>query len=128
MGSLRSPFVRTCRLWMMKNGIDFEFRMLNIIDDIKAAEELKKETPINRVPVLLDGDQKIFDSRVIINYLTKKHGLRSFSIEEENRISVIYSCMDTAISLFQLKFDGYDITSPGFFISRQHERIPKNFE
>ena len=59
IGSQRSPFVRICRLLMIQNALDFEFRVLNFVDDAIAAKTLAKETPINRVPILFDGDQKI---------------------------------------------------------------------
>ena len=128
MGSIRSPFVRICRLFMMQNSIPFEFKVLNFLDDPKDAAELAKESPINRVPILVADGQRIFDSRVIINYLIKKHNLKPLSIEDENRVSVAYSCLDTALTLFQMKKDGYDLNQPGFFISRQRERIPQNLK
>lgn len=128
MGSLRSPFVRICRIFMIQNQIDFEFKILNFLDDPKDAAQLSEETPINRVPILVDQGQKIFDSRVIVNHLIKKHALPALSIEEENQVSVVYSCLDTALILFQMKKDGFDINKPGFFISRQLERIPRNLK
>lgn len=128
IGSQRSPFVRICRMLMIQNGIDFHFQVLNFVDNKKDAEALSKETPINRVPILIDGDQKVFDSRVIVNHLTKKHGLRPLTLDEENIVSSIYSCMDTGVTLFLLKKDGFDTNAPGFFLSRQRERIPRNLE
>ena len=128
IGSLRSPFVRTCRMLMMQNEIDFEFKVLNFVQEKADAEALKKETPINKVPILINGAQKIFDSRVIVNFLTKKHGLRELSLEEENIVSCIYSCLDTGVILFLMREDSYDMNHAGFFLSRQRERIPRNLE
>lgn len=128
IGSIRSPFVRICRLFMIQNSIPFEFKTINFIDDPKDAAELAKESPINRVPILVVDGQKIFDSRVIINYLIKKHNLKVLTIEEENQVSIAYSCLDTALTLFQMKKDGYDLNQKGFFISRQHDRIPQNLK
>lgn len=129
MGSARSPFVRINRMFMMHNSISCEFKVLNFLDDPKDAAELAKESPINRVPILLvEGGQKIFDSRVITNYLIKKHNLKPLSIEDENRVSVAYSCLDTALTLFQMKRDGFDIDKPAFFLSRHRERIPQNLK
>lgn len=112
----------------MQNKIDFNFRVLNFVDNPDDAKNLSQETPINKVPLLLDGDQKIFDSRVIVNYLTEKHGLPRLSIDEENIVSCIYSCLDSGVILFLMKRDGYDIDGPGFFLARQRERIPRNLE
>jgi len=128
IGSQRSPFVRICRLLMIQNSIEYDFRVLNFVDNQKEAQDLEKETPINKVPVLIDGAQKIFDSRVIVNYLTRKHQLRPLSIEEENIVSATYSCMDTGVILFLMKRDGLDINSSGFFLSRQRKRIPSSLE
>lgn len=126
IGSQRSPFVRVCRMLMHQHGIHFEFRTLNFVDDPKDAALLAQETPINKVPVLLDGGQKIFDSRVIVSYLTKKHQLPELTLDEENCVSAIYACLDTSVILFLMKRDGFDISGPGFFLSRQRQRIPDN--
>ena len=128
VGSEKSPFVRVCRMLMMQNKIDFEFRILNFVVDRVHAEALAKESPINRVPILMDGEQTIFDSRVIVNHLIKKHGLRELSLDEENLVSAAYSCMDSGVVLFLMQQDGFDVNGPGFFLARQRERIPRNIE
>lgn len=128
IGSQRSPFVRACRMFMIRNGIDFDFRILNFVDDPAASKALAEETPINKVPILVDGDQKIFDSRVIINYLTEKHALPRLSIDEENLVSSIYGCLDAGVVLYLMKRDGFEMDRPGFFVPRQRERIPRNLE
>lgn len=124
VGSIRSPFVRACRMLMHQNGIDFDFRVLNFVDDPKDAEALARETPVNRVPILLDGAQKIFDSRVIVSHLTRTHGLRALSLDEENYVTAIYGGMDAAVALYLLKRDGIDVSGPGFYFARQRARIP----
>lgn len=128
IGSKRSPFVRICRILMIQNQIDFDFRLLDFVENQKDAEILAKETPINKVPVLIDEGQTIFDSRVIVNYLIRKHHLRELSIDEENIVSSIYSCLDTGVILFLMRKDGFDINGSGFFLSRHRQRIPKNLE
>ncbi len=50
---------------MKANQIPFQFEVLNFVDDENAARTLEQESPINRVPILVAGMQKIFDSRVI---------------------------------------------------------------
>lgn len=128
MGSERSPFVRLCRMLMLKNSIPFEFKVRNFVEDANAAAEVARENPINKVPVLYDGEKKIFDSRVIANYLIQKHSLRPLTLEEENTVSAIYSCLDTGVILFLTKRDGFDLNHPGFFMSRQRARIPSNLK
>ena len=86
----RSPFGRICRVFMLAHKINFELRLLNFVDSPKDALSLAKETPINKVPILtIDGKQKVFDSRVIINCLIKGHNLKPIDLEEENIISAI---------------------------------------
>ena len=126
LGSIRSPFVRICRMLMIQGSIDYEFRVLDFVENANDAAALRSETPINKVPVLMDGKQKIFDSRVIANFLIEKHGLRPLSLDEENIVSAIYSCLDTAVILFLMKRDGFDMSDEGFFLSRQRARIPDN--
>lgn len=126
IGSQRSPFVRICRLLMIHHQIPFEFQLLNFVEDTADAERLSKQTPINKVPILIEGDQKIFDSRVIVNYLLQKHRLAPLSLEEENWVSCVYSCMDAGVILFLMRRDGYDLNSSGFFLSRQKQRLPDN--
>lgn len=128
IGSERSPFVRVCRMLMIQHAIPFQFRVLNFVDDPADAAALSKETPINKAPVLLDGAQKIFDSRVIINYLARKHDLPPLTMDEENLLSAAYSCMDVGVMLFLMKRDGYDLSRGGSFLARNRERIPRNLE
>jgi glutathione S-transferase len=113
---------------MIANHIECEFRALNFVDDPAAAKAVSDETPINRVPVLFDGEQKIFDSRVIAGHLIKKHKLRPLTLDEENLVSSIYSCLDTGVTLFLMKREGYDMNANGFFLSRQRNRIPNNLQ
>ena len=126
VGSLRSPFVRICRLYMIQNNIECKMKVLNFVDDPLQAEELAQLSPINKVPLLIDGDKKIFDSRVIMEYLRKKYSLPERSLEEENLVSAIYSCIDASVTLFLMHKDGFDINAKGFFLDRQRARIPNN--
>jgi glutathione S-transferase len=128
VSSERSPFGRICRMLMHTHKIQFEFQILNFVDDAKAAEDLAAQTPINKVPILMDGGQKIFDSRVIANHLIKKHGLKPLTLEEENLVSAIYSILDTSLILFMMKREGFDLGRKGFFIKRNLDRIPSNLE
>jgi len=127
ISSERSPFGRACRMLMHAHQIPFQFRILNFVDEPQAAVALAQESPINKVPILIvEGSQRIFDSRVIAQYLTDKHGLRRFSLDEENILSAIYSCLDVSVSLFLMRANGYDIQASNHYLQRQRERIPRN--
>lgn len=128
ISSERSPFGRICRMLMIKHNIPHEFRILNFVDSPEDAKALAKESPINKVPILVDGEQKIFDSRVIAHYLQKKHNLPELSVDEENIISALYSVMDVSVILFLMKMNGYDMSAKDTYLRRQKERIPSNLE
>ena len=53
---------------MLMDNIPYEFKELNIYE-AEGGLELNRVNPINQIPVLLDGEKKIWDSRVIFNYL-----------------------------------------------------------
>ena len=122
IGSFTSPYVRKLRLFLFSLGT-YEFKSINYLEQ-KDSEYLKSINPINQIPILLDGEVKIFDSRVIYNYLAKKHHLRPLSIEEENKLSAIDAALDTSINLFSLRRGGLDLNAPNAYIERQQERIP----
>jgi glutathione S-transferase len=128
IGSERSPFVRACRMLMTANQIPFKFEVLNFVDDEKAAKALEQESPINRVPILVVREQKIFDSRVIANFLIQNHKLKTLSLDEENILSSIYSCLDTGVLMFLLKREGIEMDREGFFFVRNRARIPANLQ
>jgi len=85
---------------------------------------LQSLSPINKLPILMDGEQKVFDSRVIYNYLARRHNWKPLTLDEENLISTIESGMDTCVNLFLLKRGGLDPESDNWYLQRQRERIP----
>jgi glutathione S-transferase len=101
-----------------------DFKTVNYLEK-NDADYLKSINPINKIPVLIDQGQAIFDSRVIYNHLAKKYLWTPLTIEEENILSAIDAAMDTSINLFSLKRGGLDwTTTPNSYITRQEERIP----
>lgn len=115
---------------MIQNGLPFRLRILNFVDNKDDAAALAAQTPINKVPILQIDDggrtQTVFDSRVIVNHLAKTHGLRALTLDEENIVSAIYSCLDVSVALFLLRLDGFDIETSGGYMRRQRERITRN--
>jgi glutathione S-transferase len=88
------------------------------------ASYLKTINPINKIPILIDRGQAIYDSRVIYNYLSKKYLWTPLTVQEENILSAIDAALDTTINLFSLKRGGLDTTVPNSYVIRQMERIP----
>ena len=123
IGSVTSPYVRKMRLFL-KDLAPYDFKAINYLEK-NDSDYLKSVNPINKIPLLIDGNQTIFDSRVIFNHLSKKHGLQPLTIDQENILSAIDGAMDTSINLFSLRRGGLDITKgDNPFIERQIERVP----
>lgn len=119
-GSRPSHFVR--RIRMLMENIPFEFREMNIFET-EDGEKLKKLNPANQVPVLVDNGVRIWDSRVIFNYLNEKHKLYKLSLEDENTLTAIESGMSAGVTLILLKRSGFNIQEPSMIVTRQNERI-----
>jgi glutathione S-transferase len=120
VGSLTSPFVRRLRLVM--ENIPFTMKEINIFET-EDGLELNRINPINQIPVLLDDETPIWDSRHIFNYLNKKYAIHEMTLEMENNLTAIDSALSSAITLFLMKRSGMDITESYMFINRQKERI-----
>jgi glutathione S-transferase len=121
IGSLTSPYVRKIRLIL--HGSPYELKMVNYMEEA-GNEYLKSINPINKLPVLIDGDKTILDSRIIYNYLSEKNNWPKLSIEEENILSSIDGAMDSSISLFMLRRGGLDLDCGNAHIERQKARVP----
>ncbi len=123
IGSYTSPYVRKVRLllWDDKTVI---FKPINYFEE-EGNKYLKSINPFNQLPMMLDGDQPIYDSRVMFNYIAKKKGLPELTLEEENILSAIDTTLASAVNLFSLRKGGIDIEAGNhYFIERQKERLP----
>ena len=96
IGSVASPYVRRTRLLLV--DVDYEFRDLAIYDADKA--ELARRNPTLKIPVLIDGETTLFDSRVIQRYLASRLGQAPLEWDEENQLTVIDGANDAFVALF----------------------------
>ncbi|WP_027856961.1 glutathione S-transferase family protein [Marinobacterium jannaschii] len=103
IGSSTSPYVRRLRLWLPESA--YEFIDLNIFTP-EGRDQLRQYTPAMKVPVLVDGEQRIYDSRVISRYLTQKMNLPVLSWEDENRLTLVDAAGDSFVTLLLLKRSG----------------------
>lgn len=124
-GSVRSPFARIPQIYLLTHGIEFEFEIINFLDSPEERARLESLTPINKVPLMKDGDLTLFDSRVIMTYLQRKHGLPAPTWEEENQITASYSAMDSLVQLFLMGRSGFDVTSANPLTDRIRARVPQ---
>lgn len=123
-GSLTSVYVR--RIRMALEGFDYTLELVNIYDD-KERTEFTKLTPIRRLPILIDGEQAIWDSHTIYHYLCDKQGEGHLTLDQHNLISVIDAVTDSMILLFQCKTSNLDTSAGPLFYNLQHGRIEESF-
>lgn len=123
IGSYTSPFVRKLRL-LLHGDNNVTFKAVNYLEE-EGSKYLKSINPLNQLPMLLDGDQPVYESRIIFNYIAKKKNLKPLTINEENTLSEIDAVLSTGVNLFSLRKGGVNIEdSSNYFLVRQKERIP----
>ena len=120
VGSTPSPYVRRIRLWLAE--ADYEFVDLNIYSE-EGREVLRTYTPAMKIPMLVDGDQSVFDSRVIYRYLNDKMLKETLTLEQENAISLVDSLQESFIIQLMSLRSGIDIESNILILKLQEERI-----
>lgn len=118
VGSMPSPFVR--RLRMAMENIPFEFKVINIYEAPGAAE-LMKLNPTNQIPCLIDDGKPVWDSRIILQHLARKHKWEQLSLDQENRMTAIERMMDAGVGLFLMKKSDFDQTA--MYPQRLNDRI-----
>lgn len=65
-----SPYVQKVKLALLEKKIPFETEMPNIIAG--GGDEFAATNPRLEIPALVDGDVKVFDSTIILEYLEEK--------------------------------------------------------
>lgn len=68
------PFAQRARALLTHLGEPFE---VTAIDLSNRDPEFLQISPTGKIPLLLDGDLKLYESQVIIEYLAEKHGWKS---------------------------------------------------
>ncbi|MEG3848303.1 glutathione S-transferase family protein [Microcoleus sp. herbarium19] len=84
-GSARSR-ASIVKWYLEEIGVPYEFVML----DMQAAEHLQPDflqiNPIGKVPAIVDGDFKLWESGAILLYLAQKYGKMPASLEQQSQI------------------------------------------
>ncbi|GAA0701419.1 glutathione S-transferase [Marinobacterium maritimum] len=120
IGSNTSPFVRRTRLLLA--GLPYTYTQLDIYAEGRST--LATQTPIMKIPVLIDNEQPIYDSRVIARYLQQIHGIgEPLSWEEENRMTIIDAVLDSLVMLLLSQRSGLDTSTEVMIYRLQRERI-----
>lgn len=86
-GSLTSPYVRKVRICLKEKGIPCEF----IVEDPWSDRTITSNmNPLGKVPVLvLDGQQSLYDSGLIVDYLDTLTGDRLIPVQGAARWDVL---------------------------------------
>ena len=124
LGSTTSPFARRLRIYLADK--EHEFINLDIFAN-KDRELLTKNNPAQKVPALIDGEQCIYDSRVIFRYLTCKYQEAPLNWSQENLLTLIDAVNDSLVSILLLQRSNVDTEQDSLFFNLQRERIEQVF-
>ncbi len=119
-GSTTSPFVRRLRMWLANS--EHQFINLQIFDG-PDREILAKRNPTLKIPMIEDGDEVIFDSRVIYRYLTQTFAFPSPSWEQENQLTLIDAATDSLVQMLLLGRSDIDTSEDKMYFTLQRERV-----
>lgn len=133
-GTTTSPFVRRVRVVAAEVGEPVD-RVDTATDEGMA--QLRSVSPIRKVPVAIIDERLIYDSRVIIDWLTTTRGWGGGrgrdGIEpprdrwrEQNLLNAIDAALDSVIQLFYLRRDGVSVDGTAY-AHRQLERTDAIF-
>ncbi len=137
IGSLVSPFVRFTRV--MCEELDLAYELVEVPSFAKMKPEhlafVNAHNPLLKVPVLMDTEAEIVDSRVIANFLLTKQktntGFRTnfpASWKEENILTVILGVADAGILRFVLPAGNPEINPDSGYMERSLNRIKSGLE
>lgn len=119
-GSTTSPFVRKLRIWLATT--EHQFVNLQIFEG-KDRDILAQKNPTLKIPMLEDGQQTIFDSRVIFRYLSEKFNYPNISWQQENQLTLIDSANDSLVQMFLLAKSDIPPDDGKLFFKLQKERV-----
>lgn len=119
-GTQVSPFARRVRILLA--NVEHEFVDLDIFSE-QGRAILTDNNPAKKVPVLKDGEQLIYDSRIIFNYLSEKLTLRPLSWQQQNLLTVIDAVNDSLVVLMYSRRSGLPADDDFLYFNLQRERI-----
>jgi len=131
-GTKTSPFTRIVRIIAVELGFE-----MPLIEKAwrRDSHDIYRLNPAGRIPILVDGDRGVSDSRTICNYLMeheKAQPAQSFRVlrgkkewDEENALCMIYGFLESVAMLSYFR-DPPQVAHP--YIDRNRERIDECFE
>ncbi|MBE1301941.1 MAG: glutathione S-transferase family protein [Alteromonadaceae bacterium] len=123
-GSTTSPYVR--RIRMLLANVEHEFINMQIFAG-KDRDVLLEKNPTLKIPMLEDGEDIIYDSRVIFRYLANKYDLPALTWKQENLLTVIDSINDSLVQLLLLQRSEIESADDKLYFKLQNERVAHAF-
>ena len=128
-GTTTSPFVRRVRVVAAEVGRTFN--LINTAHDDGMAA-LKGCSPIWKVPVAEVDGRLLYDSRVIIDWMTSRHGWGTLMApssrwDEANLVNAVDAALEAGVQLLYLQREGIDIDKLPY-AQRQRARIHSIFD
>ena len=93
-----SPYAQKVRIALREKGVEFQAALPGGLGAGGAAGEFVETSPRAEVPALIDGDVRVFDSTIILEYLEDKFpspALLPASAADRARVRMIEEVMDT---------------------------------
>jgi glutathione S-transferase/RNA polymerase-associated protein len=94
-----SPYAQKCRIALREKGVEFEARLPNAIGSGSGMEPaFVAASPRAEVPALVDGDVRVFDSTIILEYVEERWpepALLPRGAAERARVRMLEEAMDT---------------------------------
>ena len=93
-----SPYAQKVRIALREKGVAFELALPGGLGADGAAGEFAEANPRAEVPVLIDGETRVFDSTIILEYIEDKWPsppLLPAGAAERARVRMIEEVMDT---------------------------------
>ena len=83
-----APNSRAVRIaWLLEElGLEYEVEKYSVGDRALRTPEYYKIHPMGRIPVLEDGETRIYESGAIVQYLLARHGNGKFVPEDKREI------------------------------------------
>lgn len=139
IGSLTSPFVRIVRAMCEELQLPYEMDLTVFFGKQNEGQKqhISNHNPLMRVPVLVDGEQEILDSRIILGHLLKHPEAKPLAdfrtafpidINEENRLSVIYGVIDAGVLCFILRNLHPEIKPDTGYLVQSQRRIEQGLK
>jgi glutathione S-transferase len=132
IGSLTSPFTRLTRVVCEELQIAYEQDVTQFYVKLSAEQDaaIASYNPLGKVPVLVDGDQRIIDSRVIVRYLLQRHKSNGDfraefprNVQDENVLTVILGIIDAGVLRFVVKVSHPEINLDSGYMARCRDKI-----